>query len=431
MIKKTLTILTIICLSLLTTINTFADDFTAADEEENSTNSYILDADNTGGDITLQFGTILNKQIKWDATNLRFDINDNTYINGQVDIANNLIVEQNISQNGLNFTLDADNTGTGQDVTITANQGTDPAGTIRYNSTSNQWEYSDDGGSYTAFAAGSPIRPYLSGNTDIILFDNTTGDITITGDNLDDLLTIDLGPQVTINSITAVNPTEITINYTTGATLQSATAISIKRGSISSYGDNLTCTVTDVVIGTGSAGTFTTDFNSGTDSAAWGSDWALAIFGGINSLDGYFQTQAYNTGTPSSGTGPDTSDVFGNGSGQYMYSEVSSPNYGNGKYGTATTSNFHDLTQIDFNYHMAGNNFGDFSLWSQNGDNTWTQRWLVNRAQQSNQGDPAINISLNTSTWDCKTIEFRFAAPTNNSGYSADIAIDDIVLTSV
>lgn len=36
-----------------------ADDFVPAEEEENSSNTFILDADNTGGDIKIQFGNSL------------------------------------------------------------------------------------------------------------------------------------------------------------------------------------------------------------------------------------------------------------------------------------------------------------------------------------------------------------------------------------
>ena len=241
---------------------------------------------------------------------------------------------------------------------------------------------------------------------------------------------IDLWPAVTINSV-SYTPTQLIINYTTTSTLQSATPIVMDRWMSNHYWETPTVEVTDVIIWSWSAWTFTTDFDTWTDSAARWTDWDLSIYGNVNSLDWYFQTQAYNTGTPSSTTWPDTSDVFGNGSWQYMYTEVSGSNNGSWQYGIARTSNFRDLTQLEFSYHMFWTAFWDFSVRSQNADDTRTQRRLVNWQQHANAWDPATDILLNTTTWDCKAIEFRFASPTNNTGYSADICVDDIILTSV
>ena len=53
------------------------------------------------------------------------------------------------------FTLDADNTGAGADVDIIANQGSDYDGTLRYNATGNKWEISNDGGAFTAISTGA------------------------------------------------------------------------------------------------------------------------------------------------------------------------------------------------------------------------------------------------------------------------------------
>ncbi len=55
----------------------FADDFEPADIDENATNNLILDADDTGGDVSLQFGATLGEYIRWSAANVRFEISDN------------------------------------------------------------------------------------------------------------------------------------------------------------------------------------------------------------------------------------------------------------------------------------------------------------------------------------------------------------------
>ncbi|MBU0577631.1 hypothetical protein KJ742_01630 [Patescibacteria group bacterium] len=108
-----------------------ADDFVPSDEDENSSNTFILDADNSGGDITLQFGASLGEYLEWNSSGLNFDFSDETLV------------------------LDASNTGAGANVDIVANQGSDNDGTLRYNATANQWEYSNDGGAFTAIGSGA------------------------------------------------------------------------------------------------------------------------------------------------------------------------------------------------------------------------------------------------------------------------------------
>jgi hypothetical protein len=77
--------------------------------------------------------------------------------------------------------LDSDNTGSGADVDIIANQGSDNEGIIRYNSTSNSWELSNDGGVFDELATQS--------STDLdTVYDNDT-DKTL---EIDDALGLDL-----------------------------------------------------------------------------------------------------------------------------------------------------------------------------------------------------------------------------------------------
>jgi hypothetical protein len=53
------------------------------------------------------------------------------------------------------FVLDSDNTNEAATVEIVANQGTEPAGTLRYNSSGNHWEISEHGGPFLALATRS------------------------------------------------------------------------------------------------------------------------------------------------------------------------------------------------------------------------------------------------------------------------------------
>lgn len=55
----------------------------------------------------------------------------------------------------LAFTLDLNNTGSGNNVDFIANQGTDNDGVIRYNASTNRWEISNDGGPFQAISTGT------------------------------------------------------------------------------------------------------------------------------------------------------------------------------------------------------------------------------------------------------------------------------------
>ena len=126
--KKLLALITAIVLFLPQVI---LADFEPADDEENASNTFILDADDTGGDITLQFGASLAEFLKWNSSTLSFDFSDETLV------------------------LDSSNTGVGANVNIVANQGSDNDGTLRYNATTNQWEISNDGGGFNPIAIGT------------------------------------------------------------------------------------------------------------------------------------------------------------------------------------------------------------------------------------------------------------------------------------
>jgi hypothetical protein len=79
----------------------------------------------------------------------------------------------------VSFTLDEDNTGVGVDLDIIANQGSDNDGTIRYNSISNVWELSNDGGTFNSILSAGDIS--LNDAYD----DLSTGERTIAVDDGD------------------------------------------------------------------------------------------------------------------------------------------------------------------------------------------------------------------------------------------------------
>lgn len=59
---------------------------------------------------------------------------------------------EEVSSEGI--VLDYDNVSSGVDLSIIANQGAEPDGIIRYNSTANEWEISNNGGAFAAISTG-------------------------------------------------------------------------------------------------------------------------------------------------------------------------------------------------------------------------------------------------------------------------------------
>jgi hypothetical protein len=53
-------------------------------------NNFILDNDNTGGDVTLQFGALLNESLTWDSLNSRFNLSDDLNISGGLTANGNI-----------------------------------------------------------------------------------------------------------------------------------------------------------------------------------------------------------------------------------------------------------------------------------------------------------------------------------------------------
>ncbi len=109
-----------------------------AGSPETDSNTFTIDADDTGGNINLVFGTTLAETLTWNDGQSRFDLSDTLRVSG------------NLEQDGNSLALDTDNTGIGADVDIVANQGSDNDGTLRYNATTNQWEFSNDGGAFNS-----------------------------------------------------------------------------------------------------------------------------------------------------------------------------------------------------------------------------------------------------------------------------------------
>lgn len=147
-LKLTLSLIVLLGVSLTTHSQATTFDGSSAE-------TFILNEADLGGKTTLLFGTLANKYLQWDTSNLRFNLNDTLRVSG------------NLEQEGLVLTFDAENiTSPGADIDIVANQGTDNPGVLRYSASNNQWEISNDGGAFVPIASGE-------GNGSVVGFEAT------------------------------------------------------------------------------------------------------------------------------------------------------------------------------------------------------------------------------------------------------------------
>jgi len=72
-------------------MSVFADTLIFSNEDvPYNANSIILDYDDTGGDVSIQFGNTLNEQLYWDSANSRFVFTDDLYIQGNLDVTGDI-----------------------------------------------------------------------------------------------------------------------------------------------------------------------------------------------------------------------------------------------------------------------------------------------------------------------------------------------------
>lgn len=79
------------------------DDFTISDGvnvggDVDADGDLLLDADDTAGDVTIQFGTTLAEVIQWDNVNSRFNISDDLYVDGTLEVNGNVDFNQNLAE---------------------------------------------------------------------------------------------------------------------------------------------------------------------------------------------------------------------------------------------------------------------------------------------------------------------------------------------
>ena len=126
--------------------------------------------------------------------------------------------------------------------------------------------------------------------------------------------------------------------------------------------------------------------------------------------------------TGTSGTGP--SSAYG-GSGYYLYTESSSPNYPN-KTAILYTPTFDasslSLPYLSFYYNMYGAAMGTLNVNITNdGGATWTNIWTLT----GNQGDVWTEVILDISAYNSANFMIEFEGITGTS-YTSDMAIDEV-----
>jgi len=264
-------------------------------------------------------------------------------------------------------------------------------------------------------------KPYLESMSSDIVLQNQPKQITIKGGNFDDTVEVQIDNcTVQIDNIT---PTEIVI--TVNGLNVSTSKVKVKMCDKYSYGTELFLTTSDKILGDGPAGEFLTAFNTGgTGDSLWGPDWNLEINGNINSINNYFASS--RAGTPSSSTGPSAPMNSGD---YYAFVETSNPNNGNGQYAFASTTNFRELTEISFDYHMYGSGMGSLTVQGTTDGLAWTDIGSLVGQQQTKQNDKFRNATYQCSNYN--EIRFCFNYTQASTTYTSDIALDNIKITSI
>ena len=149
----------------------------------------------TDSDGTLNLGRNGNawETLKWDDAGSQFDLSDDLDVTGNITITGTVdgydvgtiggqAHDQNTDTGSTTptFTLDSDNVGAGINVDIVANQGSDADGTLRYDTTTNAWQISNNGGAFAAIGTGGSqdFEGVYSTDVDKILT-TTNGTFTI------------------------------------------------------------------------------------------------------------------------------------------------------------------------------------------------------------------------------------------------------------
>lgn len=161
---------------------------------------------------------------------------------------------------------------------------------------------------------------------------------------------------------------------------------------------------------------YTTDFDLG---GALPSGW-------YNGMSDDMDWTVHSGSTPSSNTGPSGDHTTG--SGYYVYTESSSPNYPN-KVAHLLSPVFDMGTlsdaQLSFWYHMYGTGMGSLHVDVYH-NNVWIND--ITPAISGNQGNQWLQRTVDLSAYAGQQVQIRFRGITGSS-YTSDMAIDDFEIT--
>ena len=180
-------------------------------------------------------------------------------------------------------------------------------------------------------------------------------------------------------------------------------------------------------------------FGSGTTPTPTACDTTVDSFPysqGFESNDGWKQITGddgnwvrTNASTPSSNTGPTSA----NEGSYFMFLEASS-NSSTGQIGSNATATLEspcfDLSgkssaTFSFKNHMYGSNVGSLTVQASTDNTTWTNIWTAS----GNKGNQWNTENVNLSAYLNETVKLRLVGTTGN-GWSSDIAVDDLSLTT-
>jgi len=365
----------------------WADDFVPEVEEviQTSADNFILNSDDSAGDVELQFGSALAEILKWDSVNSRFSLSDS------LSFEDNQVVDVRLEN--LAAAPTCDNTVDGK---------------IYFNTT-DDLSYVCNGSTWVPLEGGDGSNPPYVENDSVGVSPGATFNVSILGSGFSPATTVDIpGFTGTIDSVTVVSPNQIDLTLTAGA---AGTFDLVLTNGIASNtiwpGNGIDFLNVELVTGTGPAGTYNESFETG------GSDWV------DSGLDVAWTRD--NNGTPSNNTGPNNASV-GN---FYTFTEASNPNFPGRTFGIETT-NFNVAQSISFDYHMFGADMGDLELqYLRSG--VWTTINTISGQQQTSGAAAYLTEFVDLSGFQVEALRFLY---TSGNGFTGDCALDNISIIS-